>query len=135
MEHFARLPGFKRCFQNEVNVWRCASGLDTRVVVERYAGAGREFTIIVLGTRDGPVPLIPTEVEISAPDDEGRSRSGNGIGSRDGDGDGDGEGNGGGSDGGDASPPEQRNIFNFRRKYLPTMQVVYHTPARWGGAR
>ena len=47
----------------------------TRVVVERYAGGrGREFTIIVLGTRDGPVPLIPTEVEISAPDEgEGES--------------------------------------------------------------
>ena len=60
---------------------RCAaelfdSGLDTRVVMERYAagGGGKEFTIIVLGTRDGPVPLIPTEVEISAARDEKKKK-------------------------------------------------------------
>lgn len=132
------------------------SGLDTRVVVERYAGdGGREFTVIVLGTRDGPVPLIPTEVEVSAPDERderdddenpgggGRRRGrGRGIVKR-----GAGDGVGGGGVGGvegwenaaaadeeadDSPPPEHRGIFNFRRKYLPTMQVAYHTPARFG---
>jgi len=93
-----------------------ASGMDKRVVVERYAGSGQEFTIIVLGTRDGPVPLIPTEIELTATDE------GSFGGIKDG-------GDGGDDDG---LLPEQRNIFNFRRKYLPTRQVVYHTPARFG---
>ena len=60
---------------------RCAeelfdSGLDTRVVMERYAAGGgeKEFTIIVLGTRDGPVTLSPTEVEISAARDEKKKK-------------------------------------------------------------
>lgn len=91
-------------------------------MVERFAGNGREFTIIVLETRDGPVPLIPTEVEILATTDGGNEARREGI--TFGDGEFDSED--------DASPSEQRNIFNFRRKYLPTMQVAYHTPARFG---
>ena len=93
-----------------------SSGLDTRVVVEKYVDTGNEFTIIVIETQDGPVPLIPTEVQIltggkqedfSFPEQDAEK-------------------------GGSEKLPEQHSIFNFRRKYLPTVQVVNHTPATFG---
>lgn len=75
-------------------------GVDTRVVVERFAEGGREFTAIVLDSEHGPVTLLPTEVELRA------------------------------ADGGEPAE-EGRGIFNYRRKYLPTRQVSYHTPPRF----
>ena len=87
------------------------SGTDSRVVVERYAGSGVEFTITVLGTTNEPVPLIPTEIEILADVEKGLKTS---------------------RKVGPAARLEQFNFFDFRRKYLPTMHVVYHTPARFG---
>ena len=109
------------------------AGLDDRVVVERHAGAGREFTVIVLETRDGPLPLIPTEVVV-VPSGEDEDRDGDaGAGGGDARIGGGGEGIGGGGEGiGGGAPKEQGAVFDFRRKYLPTMQVEYHTPARFG---
>ena len=36
----------------------------TRVLVERHAGGGAEFTVVVVETARGPVALAPTEVEV-----------------------------------------------------------------------
>eukprot|EP00854_Cymbomonas_tetramitiformis_P027406 gene27406-33771_t len=41
-----------------------AEGIDTKVLVERYAEGGMEFTLIVLQGSEGPVALIPSEVEL-----------------------------------------------------------------------
>ena len=62
------------------------------VLIEPFCN-GREFTIIILqGEHGKPVPLIPTEIEVSYK-------------------------NGG--------------IFDYRRKYLPTTNTFWHTPARF----
>eukprot|EP00899_Mesostigma_viride_P028420 jgi/Mesvir1/8763/Mv02681-RA.1 len=70
-----------------------AEGIDTRVMVEVFAEGGVEFTAIVL-ERDGPVTLIPTEVELLPMHGEAEE--------------------------------DERSIFNYRKKYLPTQQVRYH---------
>mmetsp|Transcript_35081 Transcript_35081/g.76681 ORF Transcript_35081/g.76681 Transcript_35081/m.76681 type:complete len:541 (+) Transcript_35081:177-1799(+) len=74
-------------------------GIDSRVMIEAYAVGGREFTTIVLQGPEGPVALIPSEVELRAAEagDEDAARA----------------------------------IFSYRRKYLPTQQVCYHTPPRF----
>ncbi|CAK9194407.1 unnamed protein product [Sphagnum jensenii] len=78
-------------------------GVDTRVVIEMFAEGGREFTAIVLDVGTGNVsrPVTLLPTEVEL---QGRDTS----------------------DLSDEDP-----IFNYRQKYLPTSQVVYHTPPRF----
>ena len=111
---------------------------ETAILVERHAGPrAREFTAIVLETRDGPVALAPTEVRVRGADDEddddeeeapeeakAAAEATAGRASR------------------LASDPSDlvgssdlgSRVFDFRRKYLPSRLVAYHTPARFGDA-
>ena len=101
-----------------------ARGLDAEVVVEPYV-RGREFTVNVLETANGPVALMPSEVEFVAGDATGNpglrcfweeEEEGGGKG---------GERDAAGGDG-DALP-----IYDYRKKYLPTSQSRTHTPGRF----
>ena len=101
-----------------------ARGLDAEVVVEPYV-RGREFTVNVLETANGPVALMPSEVEFVAGDAAGNlglrcfweeEEEGGGEG---------GERDAAGGDG-DALP-----IYDYRKKYLPTSQSRTHTPGRF----
>ncbi|CAM6120126.1 unnamed protein product [Calypogeia fissa] len=80
-----------------------AQGVDDRVLIEAFAEGGKEFTTIVLdvGSGDSSNPISLLPTEV-----ELRVTS---------DGDAGGEG----------------EIFNYRRKYLPTSQVLYHNPPRF----
>lgn len=75
-------------------------GIGKEALVEVYAQGGIEFTAIVLEGPHGPVALIPTEVELVDAAVD------------------------------DSSSLEEDMIFNYRRKYLPSDQVRYHTPPR-----
>lgn len=77
-------------------------GIDSRVVIELFAEGGREFTAIVLDGREGSMsPITLLPTEV-----ELRSIDG-------------------------SNEDSKREIFNYRRKYLPTRQVSYHTPPRF----
>ena len=71
-------------------------GIDSRVMIEAYAVGGREFTTIVLQGPEGPVALIPSEVELRAVETD--------------------------------KEDAMRAIFSYRRKYLPTQQVMMLSP-------
>ncbi|CAI5497084.1 unnamed protein product, partial [Closterium sp. Naga37s-1] len=106
-----------------------SEGVDDRVVVEVFAAGGKEFTAIVLeaeaaadgaggedgsdGTRRRAVCLIPTQVELTgfaaAPATTAAAES----------------------DGADSDSDCSGDIFDYRRKYLPTQQVLYSTPPRF----
>ena len=80
-----------------------ARGLDSQALLEPFC-KGREFTVVLFENMEGePVALIPTEVEIKHQN----------------------------------HPIEQEdtfrnsNIFDYRKKYLPTNQAAYHTPPRF----
>uniref|UniRef100_A0A7S3UDD3 ATP-grasp domain-containing protein n=1 Tax=Picocystis salinarum TaxID=88271 RepID=A0A7S3UDD3_9CHLO len=75
-------------------------GIGKEALVEVYARGGIEFTAIVLEGPHGPVALMPTEVELIDAVLE------------------------------DSASLEDNMIFNYRRKYLPSDQVRYHTPPR-----
>lgn len=75
-------------------------GIGKEALVEVYARGGIEFTAIVLEGPQGPVALLPTEVELVDAVAE------------------------------DSANLEEDMIFNYRRKYLPSDQVRYHTPPR-----
>jgi D-alanine-D-alanine ligase-like ATP-grasp enzyme len=91
-----------------------SDGIDSRVVVEAFASGGREFTAIVLDVATPPNP------ETSAPHNSRTppvtllptevelilDQSSDGV----------------------RTPGA---IFSYRRKYLPTRQVNYYTPARF----
>ncbi|CAI5492012.1 unnamed protein product [Closterium sp. Naga37s-1] len=87
-------------------------GVDDRVVVEVFAAGGKEFTAIVLessakaeaagnGTR-GAVCLIPTQVELTAFASSPATAAA------------------AGSEGADSDSDSSGDIFDYRRKYLPT---------------
>jgi D-alanine-D-alanine ligase-like ATP-grasp enzyme len=78
----------------------------TRVLVERHAGGGAEFTVVVVETARGPVALAPTEVEVF-PSAEG-------------------------AEGQTPERDERDRVFDFRAKYLPSSRVAYRAPARFG---
>lgn len=80
-----------------------SEGIDDKVIIEIFLEGGREFTAIVLdvGSDFDCQPVVFLPTEV-----ELRS-----------------------SDSTDTS--EKDAIFNYRRKYLPTQQVVYHTPPRF----
>ena len=75
-----------------------------RVLVERHAGGGAEFTVVVVETASGPVALAPTEVEVFPEFTEGA----------------------------EFTEDERHRVFDFRAKYLPSSRVAYHSPARFG---
>lgn len=80
-----------------------SEGIDDKVIVEIFLGGGREFTAIVLdvGSDFDQQPVVFLPTEVELQS----------------------------NDSGDIS--EKDAIFNYRRKYLPTQQVVYHTPPRF----
>ncbi|XP_031284860.1 uncharacterized protein LOC116143550 [Pistacia vera] len=78
-------------------------GIDDRVLVEIFLEGGSEFTSIVLDVGSGSDchPVVLLPTEVEL--------QFHGIG----------------------DVREKDAIFNYRRKYLPTQQVVYHTPPRF----
>ncbi|KAI5663000.1 hypothetical protein M9H77_22323 [Catharanthus roseus] len=80
-----------------------AVGIDDKVLVEIFLEGGSEFTAIVLdvGSATNCQPVVLLPTEV-----ELHSH-------------------------GNLSTNEQDAIFNYRRKYLPTRQVTYHTPPRF----
>nr|GEY64589.1 D-alanine--D-alanine ligase family [Tanacetum cinerariifolium] len=80
-----------------------SEGIDDKVIIEIFLEGGREFTAIVLdvGSDFDCQPVVFLPTEVELQS----------------------------SDSADTS--EKDAIFNYRRKYLPTQQVVYHTPPRF----
>ncbi|KAI4356102.1 hypothetical protein L6164_000148 [Bauhinia variegata] len=80
-----------------------SEGIDDKVLVEIFLEGGSEFTAIVLDVGSGSDchPVVLLPTEV-----ELQSR-------------------------GAIDLKEKDAIFNYRRKYLPTQQVVYHTPPRF----
>ncbi|KAL7265645.1 hypothetical protein ACSBR1_003431 [Camellia fascicularis] len=80
-----------------------AEGIDDRVLVEIFLEGGREFTSIVLDVGSGfdCQPVALLPTEVELQLH------------------------------GSANVNEKDAIFNYRRKYLPTQQVAYHTPPRF----
>ncbi|PWA35078.1 D-alanine--D-alanine ligase family [Artemisia annua] len=80
-----------------------SEGIDDKVIIEIFLEGGREFTAIVLdvGSNFDCQPVVFLPTEVELQS----------------------------SDSADTS--EKDAIFNYRRKYLPTQQVVYHTPPRF----
>ncbi|KAJ9548919.1 hypothetical protein OSB04_021462 [Centaurea solstitialis] len=80
-----------------------SEGIDDKVIVEIFLEGGREFTAIVLdvGSNFDCQPVVFLPTEVELQS----------------------------SNSDDVS--EKDAIFNYRRKYLPTQQVVYHTPPRF----
>lgn len=80
-----------------------SEGIHERVVIELFAKGGQEFTALVLdvGSGNETRPVTLLPTEVEIL-------------------------------GGDSSDGEQEvAIFNYRRKYLPSRQVSYHTPPRF----
>lgn len=80
-----------------------SEGIDDRVIVEQFLEGGSEFTAIVLDVGSGldSHPVVLLPTEVELQF----------LGSGD--------------------LQEKDAIFNYRRKYLPTQQVAYHTPPRF----
>eukprot|EP00249_Psilotum_nudum_P012294 c23702_g1_i1 orf=265-3186(+) len=80
-----------------------AEGLDDRVVIEDFVENGKEFTAIVLdvGLGNDSCPVVLLPTEVEL---QMHALTGNDAGTA---------------------------IFDYRRKYLPTRQVKYHTPPRF----
>nr|XP_043621759.1 uncharacterized protein LOC122593415 [Erigeron canadensis] len=80
-----------------------SEGIDDKVIIEIFLEGGREFTAIVLdvGSDFDSQPVVFLPTEVELQS----------------------------SDSADIN--EKDAIFNYRRKYLPTQQVVYHTPPRF----
>ncbi|KAB1224521.1 D-alanine--D-alanine ligase [Morella rubra] len=80
-----------------------SEGIDDRVLVEMFLEGGSEFTAIVLDVGSGLHchPVVLLPTEV-----ELRFH-------------------------GSGDAKEKDAIFNYRRKYLPTQQVAYHTPPRF----
>lgn len=80
-----------------------SEGIDDRVIIELFLEGGSEFTAIVLDVGSGldSHPVVLLPTEVELQF----------LGSGD--------------------VQEKDAIFNYRRKYLPTQQVAYHTPPRF----
>ncbi|KAH7667514.1 D-alanine--D-alanine ligase protein [Dioscorea alata] len=76
-----------------------AEGIDDKVLIEIFLEGGREFTAIVIDAGTG----INSHPIVLLPTEVELSSSNN-------------------------NEVEEDTIFNYRRKYLPTQQVAYHTP-------
>ncbi|GAA0148223.1 ligase [Lithospermum erythrorhizon] len=80
-----------------------SEGIDDKVLVEIFLEGGREFTAIVLDVGSGSdcQPVVLLPTEVDLQSH------------------------------GTLDDDEKDAIFNYRRKYLPTQQVSYHTPPRF----
>lgn len=80
-----------------------SEGIDDKVVVEIFLEGGSEFTAIVLDVGSGldSLPVVLLPTEVELQVH------------------------------GSVDLREKDAIFNYRRKYLPTQQVAYHTPPRF----
>ncbi|XP_020211469.1 uncharacterized protein LOC109796203 isoform X1 [Cajanus cajan] len=80
-----------------------SEGIDNKVLIEIFLEGGSEFTAIVLDVGSGSdhCPVVLLPTEV-----ELQFRGANDV-------------------------KENDAIFNYRRKYLPTQQVAYHTPPRF----
>ncbi|KAK7287185.1 hypothetical protein RIF29_00288 [Crotalaria pallida] len=80
-----------------------SEGIDNRVLIEIFLEGGSEFTAIVLdvGTGSDHCPVVLLPTEV-----ELQLHGANDV-------------------------TENDAIFNYRRKYLPTQQVAYHTPPQF----
>lgn len=80
-----------------------SEGIDNKVLIEIFLEGGSEFTAIVLdvGSGSDSRPVVLLPTEVQL-----QFRGANDL-------------------------KENDAIFNYRRKYLPTQQVVYHTPPRF----
>ncbi|XP_076902975.1 uncharacterized protein LOC143557897 [Bidens hawaiensis] len=80
-----------------------SEGIDDKVIVEIFLEGGKEFTAIVLdvGSEFNCQPVVFLPTEVELQSSVSADLS------------------------------EKDAIFNYRRKYLPTQQVVYHTPPRF----
>ncbi|XP_027351656.1 uncharacterized protein LOC113862715 [Abrus precatorius] len=80
-----------------------SEGIDSKVLIEIFLEGGSEFTAIVLDVASGSdrCPVVLLPTEV-----ELQFRGANDV-------------------------KENDAIFNYRRKYLPTQQVAYHTPPRF----
>ncbi|KAI3676209.1 hypothetical protein L1987_85810 [Smallanthus sonchifolius] len=80
-----------------------SEGIDDKVIVEIFLEGGKEFTAIVLdvGSEFDCQPVVFLPTEVELQSSVSADLS------------------------------EKDAIFNYRRKYLPTQQVVYHTPPRF----
>ncbi|KAL6987925.1 hypothetical protein U1Q18_013671 [Sarracenia purpurea var. burkii] len=80
-----------------------SEGIDDKVIVEIFLEGGSEFTAIVLdvGSAFDSQPVVLLPTEVELQFH------------------------------GNADISEKDAIFNYRRKYLPTQQVAYHTPPRF----
>ncbi|KAK1406577.1 hypothetical protein QVD17_42013 [Tagetes erecta] len=80
-----------------------SEGIDDKVIVEIFLEGGKEFTAIVLdvGSEFDCRPVVFLPTEVELQSSVSTDLS------------------------------EKDAIFNYRRKYLPTQQVVYHTPPRF----
>ncbi|KAH9310199.1 hypothetical protein KI387_038110, partial [Taxus chinensis] len=78
-------------------------GVDVRIVIEIFLEGGKEFTAIVLdlGRGSDSSPVTLLPTEVELHFQ------------------------------GSSNMDETEGIFNYRRKYLPTRQVTYHTPPRF----
>ena len=86
---------------------RLHASVDSRCIIEPFVEGGAEFTVIVLEPVGGgaPVALVPTEVHLPSRGDT--------------------------STGASTSSTAGGEIFDYRKKYLPTRSVTYHTPPRF----
>ncbi|KAK9054895.1 hypothetical protein SSX86_025974 [Deinandra increscens subsp. villosa] len=77
-----------------------SEGIDDKVIVETFLEGGKEFTAIILdvGSEFDCQPVVFLPTEVELQSSVSADLS------------------------------EKDAIFNYRRKYLPTQQVVYHTP-------
>ncbi|CAI9097201.1 OLC1v1033574C1 [Oldenlandia corymbosa var. corymbosa] len=80
-----------------------SEGIDDKVLIEIFLQGGSEFTAIVLDVGSGSdrQPVVLLPTEVELQSHE------------------------------NVDAREQDAIFNYRRKYLPTRQVTYHTPPRF----
>lgn len=78
-------------------------GVDDRIIIETFVRGGKEFTAIVLdvGSGSNSSPVTLLPTEVELQFH------------------------------GSSDTTESEEIFNYRRKYLPTQQVAYHTPPRF----
>ncbi|KAL8102115.1 uncharacterized protein LOC141678502 [Apium graveolens] len=80
-----------------------SEGIDDKIIVEIFLEGGSEFTAIVLdvGSDSDCQPIVLLPTEVELQTH------------------------------GNVDKNEKDAIFNYRRKYLPTQQVAYHTPPRF----
>ncbi|KAK1265576.1 hypothetical protein QJS04_geneDACA010708 [Acorus gramineus] len=93
--------GIDDCIEKAKDI--ISKGIDDKVLIEMFLDGGSEFTAIVLdvGLGSDSTPIVLLPTEVEL------------------------------QFFGSGDVKEKDAIFNYRRKYLPTQQVAYHTPPRF----